>query len=274
MPTAFTPSFRGGSGPPLVCLHGFTGTWHMWDLVLPSLTRHHDVLAPTLAGHAAGPSLSDPDNQDAIVDALEAELDNAGFGTAHVVGNSLGGYVAFKLAERGRARSVVALAPAGGWASGDESFRETLRLFTSMREPLKSLAPYIDQIAASPEGRRQATRLMVEDPEHISPELVAQVMYGALGCEGFELLIDQALRFGWPLEPELVTCPVRIVWGTADRFLPWPGAAARYRDCFPTADWIELDGVGHCPQLEVPLEAAQLILGVTGAGMQSARAGA
>jgi pimeloyl-ACP methyl ester carboxylesterase len=29
------------------------------------------------------------------------------------------------------------------------------------------------------------------------------------------------------------------------------------------ADWIELDGVGHCPQLDVPLETAQLILGFT-----------
>ena len=32
---------------------------------------------------------------------------------------------------------------------------------------------------------------------------------------------------------------------------------------FPRADWIELDGIGHCPQLDVPLETAQLILGFT-----------
>ena len=52
---------------------------------------------------------------------------------------------------------------------------------------------------------------------------------------------------------------MRIVWGTEDRLLPWPAAAARYRrDWLPHADWVELDGVGHCPQLDVPLEAAQL----------------
>jgi pimeloyl-ACP methyl ester carboxylesterase len=57
---------------------------------------------------------------------------------------------------------------------------------------------------------------------------------------------------------------VRIVWGTADRLLPWPSAAARFRaDWLPHADWVELDGVGHAPQLDVPLEAAQLILGLT-----------
>jgi pimeloyl-ACP methyl ester carboxylesterase len=47
--------------------------------------------------------------------------------------------------------------------------------------------------------------------------------------------------------------------------LPWPSAAARYRrDWLPHADWVELEGVGHCPQLDVPVETAQLILGWTG----------
>ena len=34
---SFTPAHRGGSGPPLVCLHGFTDTWRVWELVLPAL---------------------------------------------------------------------------------------------------------------------------------------------------------------------------------------------------------------------------------------------
>ena len=35
------------------------------------------------------------------------------------------------------------------------------------------------------------------------------------------------------------------------------------RELFPHADWVVLDGIGHCPQLDVPLETAQLILGFT-----------
>jgi pimeloyl-ACP methyl ester carboxylesterase len=53
------------------------------------------------------------------------------------------------------------------------------------------------------------------------------------------------------------------VWGTADRLLPWPAAAARYRAELPHADWVLLDDIGHCPPLDVPTEAAQLILGFT-----------
>ncbi|HEY1517893.1 MAG TPA: alpha/beta hydrolase [Solirubrobacteraceae bacterium] len=71
-------------------------------------------------------------------------------------------------------------------------------------------------------------------------------------------------RHGWPLDVARIACPVRIVWGTEDRLLPWPSSAVRYRDdLLPHADWVVLDGVGHCPQLDVPLEAAQLILGFT-----------
>lgn len=73
-----------------------------------------------------------------------------------------------------------------------------------------------------------------------------------------------AARDGWSLDAEPITCPVRVVWGTADRLLPWPSAAARYRERWlPQADWVELEGIGHCPQLDDPLVTAQLILGFT-----------
>jgi pimeloyl-ACP methyl ester carboxylesterase len=77
-------------------------------------------------------------------------------------------------------------------------------------------------------------------------------------------LLEHASHSTWSLDAEKITCPVRIVWGTEDRLLPWPSAATRFRrDWLPHADWVELDGVGHAPQLDVPLEAAQLILGFT-----------
>jgi len=89
-------------------------------------------------------------------------------------------------------------------------------------------------------------------------------MLGIASCKAATALIENALREGWTLDAERITCPTRIVWGAADRLLPWPRAAAQYcRAWRPHADWVLLDGVGHCPQLDVPLEAAQLILGFT-----------
>jgi pimeloyl-ACP methyl ester carboxylesterase len=259
----FTPSHRGGSGAPLVCLHGFTDTWRTWELVLPALERRHDVLAPTLAGHAGGPPLGEVSDA-ALADGVERCMDDAGFERAHLVGNSMGGYLAFLLAERDRAESVVAFAPAGGWAVGDDSYREALAFFATMHEQVQAAAPHADAIASSPNGRRRATEFITTQYEHIPAGLVAHQIVGAARCEGTLPLIDRALEDGWSIESDRVRCPVRIVWGADDRILPWPRAAVRYRrDWFPHADWVELDGVGHCPQLDVPLEAAQLILGFT-----------
>jgi len=260
----FTASHRGGSGPPLVCLHGFTDTWRSWELVLPQLERHHDVLAPTLPGHAGGPPLDGDVSDAALADAVERAMDDAGFETAHIAGNSLGGYLALQLAARGRARSVVALAPAGGWAVGDQSPRETLDFFARMQELVAAAAPHADAIVATPEGRRRASEFVATNFEHIPAELLAHQIRGAAGCTGALPLIEYALREGWDLDAEKIACPVRIVWGTHDRILRWPSSAARFRDDWlPHADWVELEGIGHCPQLDAPLETAQLILGFT-----------
>ena len=259
----FTAAHRGGSGEPLLCIHGFTDTWRAWDLVLPALERRHDVLAPTLPGHAGGPPLGAQVGHDTLLDALERDLDAAGWRTAHVVGNSLGGYLALRLAARGRARSVVALAPGGGWADGDPSRERTFRHFAELREPLRRAAPQADAIVATEEGRRRATQDIAVHWEHIPTELLAHQIIGAAACDAEALALFGATA-DWELDAAAITCPVRIVWGTEDRLLPWPAAAARYRDAWlPHADWVVLDDVGHCPQLDVPLETAELILGTT-----------
>ena len=138
--------------------------------MLPALERHHDVLAVTLAGHAGGPPIEREIDGAVLADAVERAMDEAGFDRAHIAGNSLGGFVALQLAARGRAQTVVALAPAGGWARGDESHRETLALQASMLEALKAAAPHARTLLATPEGRRRATQYVVTSWEHIPPE--------------------------------------------------------------------------------------------------------
>jgi pimeloyl-ACP methyl ester carboxylesterase len=258
----FTQSHRGGSGSPLVCLHGLTDTWRSWELVLPALEREHDVLAVTLAGHAGGPALPDV-TETALADRVGEAMDRAGFETAHLVGNSLGGYVALQLAALDRARSVAALAPGGGVPNSAPAARETRTFFASMHDLLVAAAPHADAIAATPDGRRQATRYLTVNYEHIPPGLASHLIRGAAQCEALPALLRYADQHEWNLKAERITCPVRIIWGTEDRILPWPEAAADLQAKLPQADWVVLDGVGHCPQLDVPLEAAELILGLS-----------
>ena len=230
----------------------------------PHLERHHHVLAPALVGHAGGPPLNGEVTRGLLLDALERAMDEAGFETAHLAGNSLGGYFALHLAARGRARSVVALAPGGGWARGDDSYRETLDFFCELQAQVKAIAPRADRIAASPEGRRRATLYTTVNYAHIPAELVAHQIRAVAACDDVVAMSAFAKRDGYRLDADRITCPVRVVWGTEDRLLPWPAAARRYLDDWlPNADWVELDGVGHCPQLDVPLRTTELILDVT-----------
>ncbi len=213
----------------IVCLHGLADSPRTWDLVRPVLERHDDVLTPALPGHLGGRPLNgDLD----LAGTIEAAMDEAGVETAHLVGNSLGGYLALVLATRGRARSVVALAPAGG-------------------------ADHTEALAMQERG------VLLSDitTSTLAPDVVAHLAAAVRHCD-ISPLIEHARRHGWPLDPSRVTCPVRMVWGMEDRLLPWPAAAQRYRRSLH-AEWIELDDVGHAPQLDVPLETAQLIVGFT-----------
>jgi pimeloyl-ACP methyl ester carboxylesterase len=158
----------------------------------------------------------------------------------------------------------VALAPAGGWAEGDESFMEALQHFRTMAELLQAAAPHAEAIMSTSEGRRRATAFSTANYEHIPAELLAHQLRGAAACDALEPLLELGLNEGWPLDAEAIRCPVRVVWGTGDQILPWPRAAARYRDAvLPMADWVELDGVGHLVQLDVPVVAAELVLSFT-----------
>jgi pimeloyl-ACP methyl ester carboxylesterase len=245
---------------PLVLLHGFTDTPHTWDLVRPSLERRFEVLAPALAGHAGGPRIDGEVTAETLPDAIERALDAAGWETAHLAGNSLGGFVALQLAARGRARSVTALAPAGGWARGDESYKETLRHFITMRDGLRPAAANADAFMATDRGRRNATLFTTVNYQHIPADLLADQLRGVVACTGLDAMVAFATQHGYHLDAGAIPCPIRIAWGTADRLLPWPSAAHRYQhDWLPHADWIVLDDVGHCPQLDVPTEAAALI---------------
>lgn len=172
MSFALEPRHRTGSGEPLVLLHGFTNTWRVWLPVMPELESRFDVFAPTLGGHCGADPWRDGVEPTiaALADAAEAELDSAGIQTAHVAGNSLGGWLALELAKRGRALSVVALAPAGGWTKGDEREERRLTGFFSRTHKLTSLAyPRARDLVTRPRLRKLMLRDVMEHGDRMRP---------------------------------------------------------------------------------------------------------
>lgn len=255
----FTPFHRGGSGEPLVLIHGFTGTWEIWDLIIAPLEEQYDVFIPTLPMHAGGPSIEGEASVELLIEDTEALLDEAGIETAHIVGNSLGGYAALRLAANGRARTVNALAPAGGWAEGDPVVGQTMDFFQQMIPMVAAAAEHVDEAVATPEGRAMLLQFLTEHPEVVSPDLAKKILLGGAGCTEALALAEMGRTADWSFDYGAIDCPTRIVWGTEDKVLGWPVAAARFKEAFSDADWVVLEGIGHCPMLDVPEKTVDLI---------------
>src|SRR3712207_2917090 len=140
---------RTGSGEPLLLLHGMGSSQRDFTAVVGSLAERFDVLDVDLPGVGRSPALDERPTVAAITDAVERTLDDQGVGRVHVLGNSLGARVALELAVRGRARSVVAIAPSGlnvppervGQGSGMTLARVVLRMLAPLVDPLSRSAP-------------------------------------------------------------------------------------------------------------------------------------
>ena len=108
---------RTGEGPPLLLVHGLGSHQQVWQPLLPELESRFDVINVDLPGHGHAPRLApgSPATPEALAAELAKLLDDLGVVRPHVVGSSLGGWIALELAKAGRAESVTAFAPAGFW---------------------------------------------------------------------------------------------------------------------------------------------------------------
>ena len=241
-------------GEPLVLVHGFSATRNVWEPLLHSLERDHQVLAVNLAGHVGGPEI--PAGTDvsvsALVDAVERDMDDAGFATAHLVGNSLGGWISLELAKRGRARSVVAIAPAGGWAQGTRDEKRLRTLFTRNHRMTSRLLPRVERMMRRPRLRRLLLAQVAARGDRIPAATAAQMIRDSVGCSVYFDLMDAILRDGPPSSFEGITVPVLLVWGSRDRILPPKRYSERLRRMLPDAEWVELKGLGHMPMSDDP----------------------
>jgi pimeloyl-ACP methyl ester carboxylesterase len=250
---------------PLLLVHGFTDTAGTWRNLIPLLEPHHDVLAPTSTGHCGGPPLpADMTNPVmAIADGLEAALDEAGYDKAHIVGNSLGGWLAFELASRGRALSVVAISPALGWESEKAPLHTRVQFQLAHRAGPRVM-PYAKSLVTRPGIRKLMFRDVIAHPERISPATAYDLVDGSSECSIFDAFFDYAsqgdYRGKWPND---LGVPVRIAWGTRDRTIPFKTCSGWFRTALPDAEWVELPDCGHLAQHDDPELVARTILEVT-----------
>lgn len=277
MPEISDRLYRAGEGEPLVLVHGFTATWRCWMPVLAELVPRFEVIAPTLHGHDGGPPLppgGPAHSSEGAANHLEQYLDDLGVGTAHFAGNSMGGALSLELAKRGRARSVVAISPGGGWRPDDRAETERIIKWFSRNQKLARFSlPRLPRIMARPGTRRIALRDVMTRGDQVPREQAIQLVRSSVKCTVVDDVFA-AIRAGTGRMTDLdrISCPVLVTWGEKDRILPMDRHAARFREEIPGVEFRVHKGIGHTPMWDAPALIARTIADFAAATSGSAAA--
>ncbi|MCW2676079.1 MAG: alpha/beta hydrolase fold protein [Modestobacter sp.] len=246
---------RSGSGEPLLLMHGLGSSRRDFTAVLPELCANFDVINVDLPGIGGSPHLGQRPTVRTITDAVERMLDEEGVGRVHVLGNSLGARVALELAMRGRALSVVAIAPSGLNVPQERVFQGIG--MGMARFVMRTAEPLIASLSRSAVGRTALLAPLKARPWSTSPEEAAGAREGFAESRDFLRTVLWALMLDVPRGLDRIECPVTLVQGAAD----WvaSGQTVRYLPLIPGARFSPLLMAGHAPQSDRPTTIARLV---------------
>ncbi len=253
-----------GSGEPVLLLHPFLLSQAVWQTVAQQLadTGRYEVFAPTMAAHNGGPPAGIWFLSSAVLaDHVERQMDELGWDTAHIVGNSLGGWVAFELERRGRARSVTGIAPAGGWTRWSPAKFEVIAKFV-LGIPLLALAwLFGPRVLRLPFSRRLATYAISASPDGVSDAELLGCIDDVAHCPAYVQLLVKAALLGGLRELAQNAVPAHLVVCGKDRIIPAPRFSRHFTNHLPDDHKLTvLDGVGHVPMFEAPGRVTAVIL--------------
>jgi pimeloyl-ACP methyl ester carboxylesterase len=240
---------RGGSGELLLYLHGSGGA----PAVLPfmeKLAQRYDVFVPEHPGFGASDEPGWLENMHDLAYFYLDVLESLGLRGVHLVGSSLGGWLALEMAVR------------------DASRLKSLVLVGSAGISVPGVKPG-DVFLWSPE---ELARNLFFDPA-LAEKMLAQPMTPELLDVSLKNRHTVA-RLGW--EPRMhdpflhkwlhrVNVPVKIVWGEADKILP-VAYAREFKRLMPGAEIDIIPRCGHLPQAERPEEFCDIVMRFAGKG--------
>jgi pimeloyl-ACP methyl ester carboxylesterase len=252
-----TQYLEAGAGAPLLLLHGYEQSAASWRWVIPTLARTRRVLALSLPGHGdSAPAVGGYAPGRDLAPFVAGFLDTVGVGPLDVVGNSVGGAVALRLAlaDPARVRTLTLVASAGlgrevnpllalaaqpvvgelavllSRVPGGDLLRTTMSAAMLFAQPWRTPAEFVTEQHAQGcrAGHLEAATAM------------ARALFDVTGQR--EVLLDQL---------HILAMPTLVVWGACDYVLPAYHAQAAV-DRLPAGRLSVFPDCGHLPHVECP----------------------
>ena len=244
----------GPAGAPVVVLSNSLGaTRGMWDPQVPPLAERYRVVTYDTRGHGDSPAPPGPWSLDDLVDDLVALMDEVDAPRAHVVGLSLGGMTAMRLAAR----------------DPDRVDRLALLCTSAKTDP----QGFLDRAAAARSGGTASlapavvARWLTPGFAAEHPDLVARLegMLAAAEDEGYALCCEVLAAMDLREDLSRITAPTLVVAGADDPALP-PDHQRLIADGITGAELLEVGPAAHLANLERTLEVTGALLAHLDAG--------
>lgn len=244
------PADGAGDAPAVILLHGFGSSLHSWDAWARNLQEAFRVVRFDLPG--AG--LSPPDATGRYDDARAFEIllglmARLGVGEAALIGNSVGGRIAWSFAAEhpGRVTRLVLVAPDGFASAGFDYGQapEVGALTHAMRAFMPKFLVRMNLVQS------------YGDPDALDPRTVDRY-FDLLRAPGVRKALIDRMEQTVLQDPRprlaAIPVPVLLLWGEEDRLIPVSNAED-YLAVLPNAERVILPGLGHLPQEEAPAKS-------------------
>ena len=259
-----TRYLEAGEGEPVIMMHGSGGHAEAFCRNVVPLGEHFHIYAIDMAGHGftdPHPTLA---GTDGIVDHLQRFMDVMGIESAHLVGESLGGAAAARLAleHPERVRRLVYVTGAGL-----EMGEEAAKLAAPGREALQRLSAAALGAPSRENVRERLAWLFVDPETSITDELV-ELRYqiyqrrAATEAAAGERAPQGGGGVGVQLTPERlrqIQSPFFFLWTDHNPSTPWQVAEMAHKE-FPGSRFHVIKHAGHWPQYEQTEEFNRVLL--------------
>jgi pimeloyl-ACP methyl ester carboxylesterase len=246
-----------GDGPPLVFVHGLSGSWPNWLEQLPVFAAaEHRVIAMDLPGFGHSPMPRERITISGYARLLDGLCEQLGIDAATVVGNSMGGFVSAELAIAfpQRVERLVLVSPAGLSTYRHPGATRALPAFQRYERFIGAYAAWLasksDTVTRRPLLRNATLGLVTRHPGQLPSALAAEQVRGA-GKPGFTQALEANLNYDFRHRLPEIACPTLIVWGDRDRVITVRDADV-YAELIPDSRKVVYHDTGHLSMLERP----------------------